>query len=257
MNPPRFACLDLYRQPFAEGAPELDWLEQALAGGSVAALWQATPALVAPASYRALLAAPRPAPAVDAWPVRLRRSGGGVVPQGPGILNLSLAYAPGGPMGEHGEAVYQHLCSVLAAAARALGVDAFTSAVPGSFCDGRFNLACGAVNRPRKLAGTAQYWRTRQGRHAVLAHAVVLLDADPQRITAAVNALEQDLASGRCHSAAALTTLAAETCSDGSTVDVREPGRVARFARALADALATRLRAADQDAGSCVGDTMP
>ncbi|MDE3012343.1 MAG: hypothetical protein KGI67_15785, partial [Pseudomonadota bacterium] len=69
MNPPRFVCLEHFRQPFAEGAPELDWLEQALAGSSVAALWQATPALVAPASYRALLAASRPTPATDAWPV--------------------------------------------------------------------------------------------------------------------------------------------------------------------------------------------
>ena len=47
-------------------------------------------------------------------PVWLRLSGGGLVPQGPGVLNLSLAYPVHAPMGALSETVYVHLCEILA-----------------------------------------------------------------------------------------------------------------------------------------------
>ncbi len=47
------------------------------------------------------------------WPVWLRRSGGGLVPQGPGIINLSLAWPVQQPLGEAAEPIYHSLCAVL------------------------------------------------------------------------------------------------------------------------------------------------
>ena len=74
----------------------------------------------------------------------------------------------------------------------------------GSFCDGRFNLAVAG----RKLAGTAQSWRRVAGVPVVLAHAVIVVDADPQALTEAANAFERDLGSGRRYRAEALTSVA-------------------------------------------------
>ncbi|MCL0335932.1 lipoate--protein ligase family protein, partial [Escherichia coli] len=62
---------------------------KASAGEAVAQLWQAPQGLVVPGSYRQFT----DLPAISAhfasrgWPVWLRRSGGGLVPQGPGIIN--------------------------------------------------------------------------------------------------------------------------------------------------------------------------
>ncbi|MEO8656340.1 MAG: hypothetical protein ABI409_19615, partial [Ramlibacter sp.] len=60
--------------------------EQALAGQAVATLWTGQTGLVAPLSYRrhSALAQACADSAERGWPVRWRRSGGGVVPQGPG-----------------------------------------------------------------------------------------------------------------------------------------------------------------------------
>ncbi len=55
------------------------------------------------------------------------------------------------------------------------GVASHARAVNGSFCDGRYNLACGEGEAARKIVGTAQYWRplTAGRGHVVLAHAVI------------------------------------------------------------------------------------
>jgi lipoate-protein ligase A len=192
-----------------EPQAELAWLDLALADGRPrAVLWHGAGGLVAPMSYQrhAALEAVRAAFGADGWPVRLRRSGGGVVPQGPGILNLSLAYPIDGPPGTLAEAVYMRLCDVLALALARLGIEAKPRAVEGSFCDGRFNLAVGV----RKIAGTAQYWRRGGGRQAVLAHALLLVDADVAELTARANDFEAALGSGRRYRAEVLTTVANE-----------------------------------------------
>lgn len=69
---------------------------KASAGEAVAQLWQAPQGLVVPGSYRQFTGLPAVSAhfAARGWPVWLRRSGGGLVPQGPGIINLSLA-SPG------------------------------------------------------------------------------------------------------------------------------------------------------------------
>lgn len=204
-------CLDAP----AGAAAELTWLDEALAGRARAVWWHGAQGLVAPLSYRrhAGLDAACAAAAAAGWPVQLRRSGGGVVPQGPGIANLTLTGPAGGAPGTVAEAVYGHLCGLLATALAGLGIEARAQAVEGSFCDGRFNLAVGG----RKIAGTAQYWRRGGGRQAVLAHALLLVDADVDQLSARANAFEAALGSERRYRADALTTVARESrvpCDD-------------------------------------------
>lgn len=188
----------------------MQWLDAALEGSAIAALWTGQPSLVAPLSYRrhALLESACAASSARGLPVRLRRSGGGVVPQGPGILNVTLAYPCDGAAGDMAEPVYAHLCRVLSQALAKLGVTAFASPVKGSFCDGRFNLAVKQAGSTRKLSGTAQYWRRDKGTQAVLAHALLIVTADPVRLSAQVNQFEDDLKSARHYEAAALTSVA-------------------------------------------------
>ena len=200
------------------GEVELEWLDLALGGQASAVVWTATQGLVAPLSYRrhTSLEDVRQASAERGWPVRLRRSGGGVVPQGPGILNITLAYPCRGTSADYAESVYDHLCGTIATALATLDIDAVPRKVDGSFCDGRFNLAVldrtgpGAIPAgvARKIAGTAQYWRSSNGTHAVLAHALLLVDGDTDLLTAEANRFETALGSGRTYDAAALTSVA-------------------------------------------------
>jgi lipoate-protein ligase A len=101
--------------------------------------------------------------------------------------------------------------------------------VEGSFCDGRFDLAVGG----RKLAGTAQSWRRVAGRPVVLAHAVIVVDAEPEALTEAANAFERNLGSGRRYRAEALTSVALawrQTHSRAPPLDLE-----ARLSAALAE----------------------
>ncbi|MBS0325586.1 MAG: lipoate--protein ligase family protein [Proteobacteria bacterium] len=226
--------IDLIDAPVAEGAVELQWLDAALeTGRRRTVLWQGVQGLVAPMSYRryARLDSVREAFAADGWPVHLRRSGGGVVPQGPGILNLTRVQAVDGAPGDLASRLYELLCGVLVRALRDLGIEAAPRAVEGSFCDGRFNLAVGG----RKIAGIAQYWRRGGGKQAVLAHALLLVDADCVELTARANAFEAALGSERRYCADALTTMARE-CRGLRTVDI---------VAALRERIVARLAGAD------------
>lgn len=186
--------------------------ERARRGEAVAQLWQAPQGFVVPGSYRkfANLTAVSDAFTARGWPVWIRRSGGGLVPQGPGILNLSLAWPVSQSLGEAAEPIYLLLCGILQRTLAALGVESHFQAVSGSFCDGRYNLACGEGVNARKIAGTAQYWRPEaesQG-HIVLAHAVILLDTDLQAAHQAANDIEALLGSGKVYRADKTITLA-------------------------------------------------
>ena len=207
MSLPEFGFVCVHERPLADGiAAEAGWMAAAAATGRAAAhLWCGEPALVVPRSCTTLPGWPA---AAKAHRVLVRASGGGVVPQGPGLLNLSLVWrtdaeadAGGAPKGT--EAIYRALCDAVAAALAQLGIAAAPQAVQGSFCDGRFNLAVAG----RKLVGTAQSWRRMAGVPVVLAHAVIVVDADPQALTEAANAFERDLGSGRRYCAEALTSV--------------------------------------------------
>lgn len=244
---PRFEDLELMAAPLPGEPPELDWLADALAGRARAVWWSAPPGLVAPLSYRrhAALDAACADFAAKGWPVRLRRSGGGVVPQGPGIAHLSLAYPVCGAPAEHMESAYRHLCGVLGAALARLGIAAHAAEVAGSFCDGRWNLAVARGGVVRKIAGTAQYWKRTGDRHAVLAHALLLVDADTEALTGRANDFETALASGRRYEPGAVTSVAREW----REVHAGAPPSdlAARLAEAVATALGQR-RPASSDA---------
>lgn len=195
-----------------EESQELGWLDQALDGLRRAVIWSSSPALVVPRYYRKYerLEATCQAFAARGMPVRLRRSGGGVVPQGPGILNLTLTYPAEGPHSGGAEGAYRHLCDTIMHALAGFGISSQTLPVEGAFCDGRFNLAVSGPTGPRKLAGTAQYWRHRNGRSAVLAHAMLLVSTDVRAITELASEFETALHSGRIYRADAVTDVATE-----------------------------------------------
>lgn len=226
-------------------AAELGLLDQA--SQSVAQLWQTPRSLVVPRSYRghAGFDAVCARFAADGCPVYVRPSGGGLVPQGPGILNLSLAFTVGAPVAVRPEPIYRYLCELLQAPLAALGIRTHAEAVPGSFCDGRFNLACGQGTEARKIAGTAQYWRRlptggsdAPARYDVLAHAVLLVDVDLEAAHERANAFEQALGTGRRYLVERTTSVARELAAGG------DAGLTEEFLRCLREAV---LRASPPD----------
>lgn len=230
VNLPPFGFVCIHARPLADGiANEAEWMAGAAHGErAVAHLWQGTPGWVVPRRTTAL-------PAWSAVQARhgaalqVRRSGGGLVPQGPGIWNLSLAWPAGEAAPADMHAIYAALCDALAAAFARLGVTATPQAVQGSFCDGRWNLAV----HGRKLVGTAQAWRRFGARQMVLAHALIIVGADPAALSARANALEADLGQGRPYRADALTSLAREA-PDATDLEARTLGVLAeQFARVV------------------------
>jgi lipoate-protein ligase A len=205
---PIFGFVALHGQPLADGiAQETAWLQAAAASGRAGAhLWQATQGLVVPRSYERSAGWPAAcaASAAAGWPVCVRTSGGGVVPLGPGLLNLSLVWRTDHARPVDTDRVYRELCDGLQRAVARLGVAAKVQEVRGSFCDGRFNLAVDGA----KVAGTAQSWRRVLGQPVVLAHAVLVVDADPDELTTRCNAFETLLGTGRHYRPEALTSIA-------------------------------------------------
>ncbi|MEM1374495.1 MAG: hypothetical protein AAGF78_08960 [Pseudomonadota bacterium] len=160
-------------QILANAAEGLDLERRLFEGdGTSVGLWTSrTQSLVCPRAYMSR-AGFDPAVARSrrrSWPVHLRPTGGGAVPQGPGIDNLVLAFDA--PPGAVIDDVYRLLTTVIS---RGLGCESGAleaGETPGSFCDGAWNLSHGG----RKIVGTAQRWRPRQGKAArVLAHALIL-----------------------------------------------------------------------------------
>lgn len=151
-------------------------------------VWTTEPCLIAPRSYlrrESFTDARRKMEAVG-WPVHLRPTGGDVTPQGAGTLNVSTVFRARKDEDRNLEAVYRWLCKPLISWVESLGKQASYGSINQSFCDGRFNVAV----EGRKLAGTAQRWRacsSRDGDWAVLAHAIVLVDATIEDGVAAVN----------------------------------------------------------------------
>jgi len=147
-------------------------------------LWSVTsPCLVLPQRYtrtERFLQAAR-ASAAEGWPVTPRKTGGGITPQGPGVLNVALAFAVAPPNGRDIRGSYAEITAPLAEAFATLGIISSTQPVEGSFCDGDYNLAVAG----RKIVGTAQRWRG----NTCLAHALILTDIDLAPAVAAVQRL--------------------------------------------------------------------
>lgn len=205
-EPPRLRLLLDRARPEQDLELEHQLLARAAEGGCVAASWEPMPGLVVPASYRRFERFEALCERFEAlgWPVTVRRSGGGLVPQGPGMLNWSLAWRTPSAMGQAMESVYERLCALLQDALRPFGIDAAPQPVVGSFCDGRYNLAVAG----RKVAGTAQYWqRISASEHVVLAHACLLVEADLTTLVRRANQFEARLGSDRQYERGALANL--------------------------------------------------
>ncbi len=157
----------------------------------VVGVWaSSTPALVCPEAYRRRLGFDRAAARSEArgWPLLTRPTGGGAVPQGPGVMNIALAFTTRrGFLIEDG---YRMLTGAIRNALGTEGSRLETGATPDSFCDGAWNLAIAG----RKVVGTAQRWRSSgQGQLRVLAHALILTGEDVVPGAEAVDALHADL----------------------------------------------------------------
>lgn len=201
--------------PTAQGARYDEFLIAAAAReGPSACIWEAAPSLVVPRTYQRFehFAAVNEHFANAGWPVIVRHSGGGIVPQGPGIANISLAYAVQGKPLNHSDRAYRLLCDIISRALRPFGIAAHPQAVEGSFCDGRYNLAVGTGAQARKIAGTAQLWRRRPGStdpdsQIVLAHALLLVDVDTDAVTAIANRYEAALGSDKRYDSRRVTSI--------------------------------------------------
>ncbi len=152
-------------------------------------LWRPTgQALVMPGSFerRPGFALASQRCAAQGWQILLRDTGGEPVPQSPAVLNIALAYAlpAGDEAGNRIDTAYERLLEPLALWLAENGLKAGVGAVPGAFCDGRYNLTL----EGRKLAGTAQRWRrSHDGRPAVLAHAALLMNDCRESMAQVVN----------------------------------------------------------------------
>ncbi|UOO82047.1 hypothetical protein LVJ83_00790 [Uruburuella testudinis] len=155
--------------------------------------------------------------AAEGLNVHVRLSGGGVVPQAAGVVNLHLGYLIDTPNPLLvAEAHYQALCALLTRLFEHFGIRTAAQTVQGSFCDGRYNLAADG----KKIAGTAQHWqrdKSAENRYRVLSHAVILA-ADPQMLTARANRFEAALGSGVRYRADKTTSLSELAGAGGNDV---------------------------------------
>ncbi|UBO73026.1 lipoyl protein ligase domain-containing protein [Aeromonas rivuli] len=155
---------------------EQGWLRDCARDGQPRAhLWQAPQCLIVTRKDTRL---PRYQAACEqlareGWPVHVRDSGGTAVPHGPGILNLSLLLPRTAADLAH---YYRLLGAPLLALLGEHGLEGSYDFVPGSFCDGQYNL----VIEGRKVTGTAQRWLAPGQDHggAVLAQAMLLVAGD-------------------------------------------------------------------------------
>lgn len=157
-------------------------------------LWtSACNALVCPAAFgkRSGFGAASAQATSDGWPVFCRPTGGGAVPQGPGVLNLALAFtAPRSFTIDEG---YRLITRIIRGGLGALGHRLTAGPTPDSFCDGDWNLSVAG----KKVVGTAQRWRP-VGPDAtrVLAHALILVAGPIPPGARAVGAFNADLGLG-------------------------------------------------------------
>ncbi|NYT63974.1 lipoate--protein ligase family protein [Alcaligenaceae bacterium] len=190
-------------------------IDLAAQNGPSACVWESEQGLVVPRTYQRYdnFAASCARFAQEGWPVTVRQSGGGIVPQATGIINLSLAYAVQGKPLDQSDAAYLLICRIIAQALDEYGVSSHPQAVEGSFCDGRYNLAVGDGASARKVAGTAQLWRRHPGTHTqdamqiVLVHALILAAVDVAAVTTQTNRFEAALGSGKQYASERLASV--------------------------------------------------
>lgn len=207
MNP-TFEIQTCLETPLNNSSDEI-LLERAAKHGPQARIWQGTQGLVVPRTYSRNPLFDRCRSTLEAagWPITIRQSGGGLVPQGPGIWNLSLSWRQYGKPLDLAQAAYPFICDILQEALQHCAIASAPHAVAGSFCDGRFNLAVGQPDHYQKIVGTAQVWRLAAapslyqstprrpgdpaGWHLGLIHAVILVHVNEHALTLKTNWVEQ------------------------------------------------------------------
>ena len=111
-----------------------------------------------------------------------RRSGGTVVAQGEGILNITSLALHYGPRNIGGS--YMAFCQDMQARFRKIGFETDIGPVSGSYCDGDYNL----ILDGKKLAGTSQRWvKGPDKAFIILNHAVILVTETGYDATKRVN----------------------------------------------------------------------
>lgn len=199
-------------------AEEQRWLRDCARDGLARAhLWQASQCLIV---TRKDMRLPRYQAACEqlaneGWPVHVRDSGGTAVPHGAGILNLSLLLPRTTTDLAH---YYRLLGAPLLALLEEHGLEGNYDFVPGSFCDGQYNLVIGG----RKITGTAQRWLAPGQDHqgAVLAQAMLLVAGDVDEGTRMASRF-YELAGGELRFAPGTsTTLAQQIGWQGSPEDL-------------------------------------
>jgi lipoate-protein ligase A len=208
----------------ADGGPGLTWM-----------LWQTGPCIVVPRSHvsRPAFEAAAASSAARGWPVHIRDTGGGAVVQGHGVVNLSMAFCIGAALRDRIGTSYRILCEPVMVMLRGRGLHGAWRAIPGTMCDGAYNIVVG----DRKLAGTAQRWRSlgraRPGEHAVLAHLAMFANLDHAEAAEGINALYADMGTeAGIEASSHINWAEIDTSSDGPA----GAGRVAALARELDEA---------------------
>ena len=178
------------------------------ADGPRVGLWASrAPGIVCPRAFgrRERFASAQESLTAQGWPIYMRPTGGGAVPQGDGIVNLAISYnAPADFTIEDG---YRLLIGAIVNGLRSARVHLLPGVTPGSFCDGAWNLSIGG----KKVIGTAQRWRPDASKGPrVLAHALILTEEVFQSGTDAVAAFHRHFGLSEV-TRAAHTSLAAAT----------------------------------------------
>lgn len=187
----------------AQHAIDLDLalLETAMASGDLGPhvrLWQNAPCLVVPRHF-----AKKPgfddAQDASSLPIVLRRSGGMTAIHGPDFLNISVAQRL---TARSAQAAYAPLFNILTPAFAHLGLAVTAGPVPGSYCDGAFNI----VAYGKKLGGTSAIIRSKQDQYVTLAHATVHLAFEEAHLLS-VTSLEKCLGLATAYDPEAHTAL--------------------------------------------------
>jgi lipoate-protein ligase A len=165
-------------------------------------IWQPLPALIATtAEARLPTFAAAVARAEDrGLPVHVRRSGGGAVCLGPGMLVVTHLYTS---LQNDIDGSYREFARSLMRAISTLGVSLVDAHVSRAYCDGRFDLAW----RGLKVGGVAQRRRMLAGMTRVWIHAVLAVERESLRYPEAVAEFYADVGSSRVADPRSTTSL--------------------------------------------------
>jgi len=151
-------------------------------------LWQSNAcALVVPSALarRAAVQQQAQITAAAGWPLVTRGSGGGIVPQWSGTVNLAMIVPC--PAGFTPESGYHLICSSISAALSQFDIPSDTGACQSAFCDGDWNL----LVKRRKLVGTAQRLRMTAAGRVALIHAAILTKMPAPEVWPIMNELHK------------------------------------------------------------------